>query len=140
MTRHRRNSRAGLLASALLLAALSGHKAAAQCYPGLACPTPETPPQTPPPSAPPADRGASQGGGSQGAKSGVEYHFVGPVLPPDPWLALRTVPSDKGGSRIAKLPEGTLFRVLERRDKWWFVELKDGTTGWAHSNWIRCSR
>ena len=119
---------------ALAATALSHADAHAQCYPGLACPTDQTP-TTPPPqkNAPPA-------GPAQGAQSGGEYHYVGPVSPPDDWLSLRTVPSDKGGARIMKMPTGTVFRVKEKRDPWWYVELRDGTTGWAHSNWIRCCK
>ena len=66
------------------------------------------------------------------------YHFVGPVNPPDPWLALRTRPSSKSGRRIAKMPEGTLFEVIGRRGRWLRVRLRDGRIGWAHSGWIHC--
>ena len=38
------------------------------------------------------------------------------------------------------MPEGTLFRVLERREKWWRVELRNGLNGWAYSDWIRCCK
>ena len=106
--------------------------ALAQCYPGLACPT--EPPQQPQPG------GGGGGAGGVGARSGVEYHYVGDVRPPDDWLSLRTVPSDKGGARIMKMPAGTLFKVTEKRGVWWHVELRDGQTGWAHSNWIRCCK
>jgi hypothetical protein len=70
----------------------------------------------------------------------VEYHYVGDVRPPDDWLSLRTVPSDKGGARVMKMPAGTLFKVTEKRGTWWHVELQGGQTGWAHSNWIRCCK
>jgi hypothetical protein len=118
---------------ALTAAALATNAARAQCYPGLACPTdqaPANPPQKTPPETAPA----------QGARGGGEYHYVGQVAPPDDWLSLRTTPSDKTGSRIMKMPAGTLFLVREKRDPWWRVELRDGTTGWAHSNWIRCCK
>ena len=110
--------------------------AGAQCYPGLACPTEQQTPQPEPTPTPP-------GKGVEASRSqarGVEYHFVGPVRPPDDWLALRTLPTSKAGERIMKMPAGTLFRVGEKRGEWWFVTLRDGTTGWAHSNWIRCCK
>jgi hypothetical protein len=120
-----------VLASAMM--AFTGGAARAQCYPGLACPTDQQP-------ASPPQQTAPGPGASQSARAGGEYHYVGPVSPPDDWLSLRTVPSDKGGSRIMKMPAGTPFRVREKRDPWWYVELRDGTTGWAHSNWIRCCK
>ena len=112
-----------------------------QCYPGLACPTDQNQQQ-------PGTSGGGTSGGNAGASSGagragtggVEYHFVGPVSPPDDWLSLRTVPSDKAGSRIVKMPEGTLFKVTEKRGDWWFLQLRDGKSGWAHSYWIRCCK
>jgi hypothetical protein len=129
---------AGSALGALWLASAS-LPAFAQCYPGLACPDPGG--QTKP------DGGGGTGGGNArgetqggGARTQVEYYFVGPVNPPDDWLALRTFPSDKLGSRIMKMPEGTLFRVTEKRGDWWFVQLRDGKSGWAHSFWIRCCK
>jgi hypothetical protein len=123
---------ASLLAAGCFIVALAAvaPQAFAQCYPGLACPTePQQQPQ-------PGGGGASSGG----ARGGVEYHYVGDVRPPDDWLSLRTVPSDKGGARVMKMPAGTLFKVTEKRGTWWHVELQDGQTGWAHSNWIRCCK
>jgi hypothetical protein len=120
------------LVFALAAAAFAG-AAHAQCYPGLACPTDQTPEATPQKTPPQADP-------SQAARPGGGYYYVGPVSPPDDWLSLRTLPSDRDGSRIMKMPAGTMFRVRERRDPWWFVELRDGTTGWAHSRWIRCCK
>jgi hypothetical protein len=127
-----------LLSLVVVLAAVAfaGAAARAQCYPGLACPTE----QTPPPQQAPQRTAPEPAAPSQAAKTGGEWHYVGPVAPPDDWLSLRTVPSEKGGARIMKMPTGTLFRVREKRDPWWFVELRDGTTGWAHSNWIRCCK
>ena len=125
---------------ALVVTALPERAAHAQCYPGLACPT-DQPPATPPQKTVPGSAsGASQGSSPQGAQGTGEYYYVGPVAPPDDWLSLRTVPSDKGGARVMKMPAGTLFHVREKRDPWWYVELRDGTTGWAHSNWIRCCK
>jgi hypothetical protein len=88
--------------------------------------TPTAIPQRPQPQPPPPPATA--------------YYFVGPVLPPDPWLALRSEPSDRAGVRLMKMPEGTLLRLLETRDKWYKVELRDGSVGWAHSGWIRCCK
>ncbi len=137
---------AALLLSLLFAAAL-GQPASAQCYPGLACPDSSSN------NTPQGGGGGGTGGGDTGGSGGargetqggggrtqVEYHFVGPVSPPDDWLSLRTFPSDKLGSRIMKMPEGTLFTVVEKRGDWWFVQLRDGKTGWAHKNWIRCCK
>ena len=117
----------------------SGERAHAQCYPGLACPTdqqqqPQTQPQ------PPANSGGAIQGGAGTKQKAVEYYYVGPVNPPDDWLALRTLPTSKAGERIMKMPAGTLFRVGEKRGDWWFVTLQDGTTGWANATWIRCCK
>lgn len=96
-------------------------EALAQCYPGLGdC------------SGPGPGRGPGPGG--------ERYYFVGPVHPPDPWLALRTEPSSSSGSRIMEMPEGTLFRLLGTSGKWYKVQLRDGTVGWAHGGWIRCCK
>jgi hypothetical protein len=70
----------------------------------------------------------------------VEYSFVGVVLPPDPWLALRTEPSSKRGQRIMEMPQGTLFQVLRRQGQWAYVRLRDGTVGWANTGWIDCCK
>ena len=87
-----------LLAGLFAMAALAvAPPASSQCYPGLACPT------QPEQQQPPADGGGG-GASSGGARSGgAEYHYVGAVSPPDDWLSLRTVPSDKGGSRVMKM-------------------------------------
>jgi hypothetical protein len=128
---------AGFFVGALVIAAAL--PASSQCYPGLACPTdqqqqkaPEAAPLQPQPGG-----GARPGGATRG---GAEYHYVGDVRPPDDYLSLRTVPSDKGGARIMKMPAGTLFKVTEKRGVWWHVVLRDGQSGWAHSNWIVCCK
>jgi hypothetical protein len=112
-----------------------GRPAFAQCYPGLACPTQEE-------QQPPIGGGGTAGGesSSRSRAQGVEYHFVGPVNPPDDWLALRTLPTAKAGERIMKMPAGTLFKVIEKRGEWWFLQLQNGQTGWAHNTWIRCCK
>ena len=126
-----------LLGGLAALAALAATGPAwSQCYPGLACPTQEEPP-----SAEPGTRPNPSGETSARTRQqGIEYHYVGPVNPPDDWLALRTLPTAKAGERIMKMPEGTLFQVMEKRGDWWFVKLQDGQTGWAHNTWIRCCK
>lgn len=57
----------------------------------------------------------------------------------DNFLALRTAP-DGSGVRIATMGPDTLLQILERRGPWRRVALLDGTTGWAHGNWIQCCR
>lgn len=112
--------------------------AQAQCYPGLPCPDGQAPPEN-----------SGQQGSPDNATGSVEkprgsfgenFHYVGPLSPPDPWLALRTEPSSTSGSRIMKMPQGTLLRQLERRGFWWYVELTTGERGWAHSKWIKCCK
>ena len=113
----------------------AGRPAFAQCYPGLACPTQEEQPQ------PGGTVGGTTGGDSSRSRAqGVEYHYVGPVNPPDDYLALRTLPTAKAGERIMKMPTGMLFKVIEKRGEWWFVQLQNGQTGWAHNTWIRCCK
>jgi uncharacterized caspase-like protein/SH3-like domain-containing protein len=70
----------------------------------------------------------------------VAYSYVGPVGPPDPWLALRDQPSASQGQRLMQMPEGTLFKVLRQQGTWSYVRLRDGSEGWANSGWIRCCR
>lgn len=57
----------------------------------------------------------------------------------DNFLALRTSPTSTG-VRIATLGPDTLLDVLESQGDWRRVALLDGTTGWAHGNWIKCCR
>jgi len=57
----------------------------------------------------------------------------------DNFLALRTAPTGDG-VRIATMGPDTLLQVLESRGVWRRVALLDGTTGWAHGNWIKCCR
>lgn len=57
----------------------------------------------------------------------------------DNFLALRTSP-DADGVRIATMGPDTLLKVVESRGVWRRVELLDGLSGWAHSNWIACCR
>jgi hypothetical protein len=69
-----------------------------------------------------------------------KFHYVTGLDPKgDNFLALRTgpMPSDV---RIATMGPDTLLRVHESRGPWRRVELIDGMTGWAHSNWIACCR
>ncbi len=57
----------------------------------------------------------------------------------DNFLALRTSPNTDG-TRIATMGPDTLLQILERRGDWRRISLLDGTTGWAHGNWIQCCR
>lgn len=57
----------------------------------------------------------------------------------DNFLALRTAPT-ADGVRIATMGPDTLLQILDSRGVWRRVALLDGTTGWAHSNWIKCCR
>jgi type IV secretory pathway VirB10-like protein len=61
-----------------------------------------------------------------------------------PWLMLRAEPNAKAAERYA-MQDGTQLRVLETnlgaKGTWWHVRViggeADGTTGYAHSRWIR---
>jgi hypothetical protein len=75
------------------------------------------------------------------------YHFVANTNPPGAFLALRSEPSTTTGSRLTKMPNGTLLQVLDRRnDGWWFVRIAaTNQTGWALKgqsgvNWIECCK
>lgn len=81
-------------------------------------------PQAPPASQPPAER----------------FHYVSGLDPKgDNFLALRSGPNPDD-VRIATMGPDTLLRIRESRGPWRRVELTDGMTGWAHSNWIACCR
>jgi Bacterial SH3 domain len=75
------------------------------------------------------------------------FHFVDDARPPDAWLALRTEPGSGRGQQLARLNNGTLVEVLERRpDNWWRLRLPTtGQEGWALQRqgdrvWIHCCR
>jgi hypothetical protein len=111
------------------IVAVSSSPASSACYPGLGdCTEPDKPTALPLPTGRP----------QPSQQPTAEYYYVGPVFPPDPWLALRSEPSSTSGYQIMKMPEGTQFRRLETRGEWYRVQLRDGRTGWAHSRWIKC--
>ena len=90
----------------------------AQAPPSLPSPAPKSPPQ------PPTER----------------FHYVSGLDPKgDNFLALRSGPNPED-VRIATMGPDTLLRVHESRGPWRRIELTDGMTGWAHSNWIACCR
>jgi Caspase domain/YARHG domain/Bacterial SH3 domain len=69
-----------------------------------------------------------------------QFHYVTGLDPKgDNFLALRSA-SGGEGVRIATMAPDTLLKVLESRGLWRRVQLRDGATGWAHSNWIACCR
>jgi hypothetical protein len=53
----------------------------------------------------------------------------------DNWLAFRSQP-DLKGVRIDKLEQSARFRVLEKRERWWKVELTDGRQGWVSAKYV----
>jgi predicted outer membrane repeat protein len=80
-------------------------------------------------------------------QSKTQHYYVWNTRPPDDFLALRTEPTDQSGSRILKMPNGTLLDVVEKRtDRWWRVRVvESGQEGWALSGqdthvWIHCCR
>jgi hypothetical protein len=62
----------------------------------------------------------------------------------DGFLSLRTEPSSAVGRRIATLPNGSSFQVLERRSNgWWLVRTAAGLQGWllsgsGNKSWVDC--
>ena len=74
-----------------------------------------------------------------------QFHYVAGTKPPDAYLALRSQPSSTRVQRIVAMPNGTLLRVLQRRDDgWWYVSVHpSGQRGWAFRGrgdrvWIHC--
>ena len=62
--------------------------------------------------------------------------YVGGLNPAgDNFLALRTGPGS-GYPMILPMGPGTSVRVLRRNGRWLFVELDDGTRGWAYGSYI----
>lgn len=104
---------------------------------------PIAPPPSPAQTSEPLPRDAS---GSQTTSAQTSsYYYVFNTQPPDNFLALRTHPSVQYGSRIKKMPNGTLLQFLSgKSDGWWFVKVvPSGEQGWvlsAHSGkrWIEC--
>ncbi len=74
-----------------------------------------------------------------------QHYYVANLLPPDDYLALRTLPTTAAGGRVTTLPNGALVDVLEQRpDGWWRLRVvASGAEGWALSgahgkSWILC--
>jgi Bacterial SH3 domain len=84
--------------------------------------------------------------GAEQARAQQNGHlYVANLLPPDDYLALRSLPSSQAGHRITILRSGELVDVLDRRgDGWWRVHVvATGVEGWALSGgggrqWIVC--
>jgi hypothetical protein len=82
---------------------------------------------------------------AQEARPEIKYYVVANATPPDAFLALRTDPSPKTGSRIEVMPNGTVLEVLKTNPNgWWYVRVvASGKEGWALSgqndkHWIVC--
>jgi hypothetical protein len=105
-------------------------------------PPPDEVAPSPPPTQPPSARQdqVAANDTSRPRFLAASYSYVTGLDPKgDNFLALRTAPGS-GGSRIATLGPDTLLTVLETRGVWRRVQLLDGTSGWAHGNWIACCR
>jgi ATP-dependent protease ClpP protease subunit len=75
-----------------------------------------------------------------GPADGLPAHFVTGLDPNgDNWLALKAGP-DIRSARVAKLGPGTGLRVLRRVERWLFVELADGRSGWVAREYVGCCR
>ena len=76
----------------------------------------------------------------RGPVASESYAFVTGLDPKgDNFLALRSRPGSEG-DRIATMGPDTLLKIRESRGDWRRVELLDGTSGWAHGNWIQCCK
>lgn len=68
--------------------------------------------------------------------------YVNDVRPPDAYLALRSQPSSRSGSRLRLLYKGESFSMVgPRQGDWHLVSTPDGLQGWvswARSRWITC--
>lgn len=63
------------------------------------------------------------------------------VRPPDDWLALRTQPSGRRGTQLARLPRGTRLEMLGPRSGAWRKVRAFGQVGWVSwqkKRWIKC--
>jgi uncharacterized caspase-like protein len=68
------------------------------------------------------------------------YHYVSGLDPQgDNFLALKSGPG-VSYPRIATMGPDTLLKVVGSQGVWKQVMLLDGSTGWAHGNWIYCCR
>ncbi len=119
------------------------------CYPGLGLCEDQVTAQMPLPSrinigTPDENAAPSQSTQSTQAptKPANPICVVYDVRPPDAWLALRTEPSSKTGTRLYKLPSGTAIEMLGPRDgAWYLVRVPDDTVGWVSwqtDRWIEC--
>ncbi len=107
---------------------------AAQTAPVQAYIPPNAPAANVSPNAPPVSRS-------------MQYYYVWDTRPPDDWLSLRTEPTGIGGRHLARLSNGTLLEVLEKRpDNWWRVRVVGADTeGWVLSRlgprvWVYCCK
>ena len=73
------------------------------------------------------------------------HFYVANLLPPDDFLALRSLPTVRAGCRIAVIYNGAMVDVLYRQpDGWWRIrDLASAAEGWALSGygnrqWIVC--
>jgi hypothetical protein len=111
----------------------AGLPPAAAPPPAVAQPRAEQPPSA-------NQQTATRGTTTRPAPPSEKFHYVTGLDPNgDNFLALRTGPLP-GDTRIATMGPDTLLRVRESRGVWRRVELIDGMSGWAHSNWIACCR
>lgn len=77
---------------------------------------------------------------SRGPVASESFAYVAGLDPNgDNFLALRSRPGSEG-ERLATMGPDTLLKIRESRGDWRRVELLDGTTGWAHGNWVQCCR
>ncbi|MGI9520346.1 MAG: YARHG domain-containing protein, partial [Hyphomicrobiaceae bacterium] len=70
----------------------------------------------------------------------MQFHYVGGLNPEgDNFLALKLSPNLRS-RRIAMMGPGTLLTITKERGVWKQVRLRDGASGWAHGNWIKCCK
>ena len=137
------------LIAVLFMSVAAAAQSGDDCYPGLGLCEDAVTAQTPLPSrinigTPEDNATTSQSDQSAQVPSqpANPVCIVYDVRPPDAWLALRTEPSSKTGTRLYKLPSGTRIEMLGPRDgSWHLVRVPDNTIGWVswyRDRWIAC--
>jgi uncharacterized caspase-like protein len=90
--------------------------------------------------APPPPKVAMAPAPAEPTRALRSYSYVTGLDPNgDNFLALRAG-TTANAARIATMGPDTLLEVVESSGPWRRVVLLDGTSGWAHSNWIKCCR
>ena len=75
------------------------------------------------------------------APAAKQYAYIVGLDPNgDNFLALRTEPSSRTGSRLMKMGPDTMFEILATQGEWDQIRLPTGEVGWAAARYIACCR